>query len=132
MFDSGVLCFLPKFAVNGAIFVVGFGNFFVSWMISAILSARVIFDHFGSLSSTDSRRFFVCIRRSIMLVALWSPAGVNNSFMLLLLQKISNSLDLCLVAPYSSRYTVKFYILFQVCYHCVCVAVLVYFSFWIP
>ena len=63
-------------------------------MISAILSASVIFDHLGSLFNTDSGRLIVCISRSIMTFPLWSPAGASISFVLLLLQKISNCLDL--------------------------------------
>ena len=80
MFDIGVLCFLRKCTVNGDSFVVGFGIIFISWMISAILSASVIFDHLGSLFNTDRRRFIVCISRSIMPFALWSPAGASISF----------------------------------------------------
>ena len=94
MFYMGVLCFLTKCAVNGDIFIVEFGITFISWMISAILSANVIFDHLVSLFNTDRRRFIVCIRRSIMPTALWSPAGASISFILWLLQKISNCLDL--------------------------------------
>ena len=88
LFDIGVLCFLPKCAVNGDTFDVEFGIFFISWMISAILSASVIFDHLVSLFITDRRRFIVCISRSIMSFALWSPAGASISFILWLLQKI--------------------------------------------
>ena len=67
---------------------------FISWMISAILSASVIFDHLGSLFRTERRRFIVCISHSIIPFALWSPAGANSSLILWLLQKISNCLDL--------------------------------------
>ena len=59
MFDIGVLCFPPKCVLNGDIFVVKVGNIFISWMISAILSASVIFDQNWSLFVTDSRRFML-------------------------------------------------------------------------
>ena len=79
MFDIGVLSFLPKCAVNGAIFVVVLGMSFFSWIISVILSASVIFDQLGSLFRTERRRFIICIRRSIIPLALWSPAGASIS-----------------------------------------------------
>ena len=82
MFDIGVLSFLPKCAVNGAIFVVVLGMSFIFWIISVILSASVIFDHLGSLFRTERRRFIVCIRRSIIPLALWSPAEASISLIL--------------------------------------------------
>ena len=69
MFDIGVLCFLPKCAVNGDILVVVLGIIFISWMISTILSASVIFDHLGSLFRTERRRLlFVLVVLSFHLL----------------------------------------------------------------
>ena len=70
MFDSGVLFCLSKCAVNGAIFVVEFFIIFISGMISAIWSARVIVDHFRSLLSTESSLFMICILSCLLLYDL--------------------------------------------------------------
>ena len=94
MLESCVLIFLPKCAVYGAILVVVFGIVFISCIISATLSAIVICDQLVSLFITDRRLFIVCIRRSIIPVALWSPTGAKINLTLLCLKNISNCLDL--------------------------------------
>ena len=94
MVDNGVLNFLPKCAVYGAILVVVFGMSFISCMISATLTASVICDHLVSLLKTDRRLFIVWIKHYITSIALWSPAGASISLMLLSLQNILNCLDL--------------------------------------
>ena len=83
MFESCVLAFLPKCAVYGVICVVVFGISLISCIISATLSASVTCDQLVSLFMADRRLLIVCISRSIIPVALWSPTGASINFMLL-------------------------------------------------
>ena len=118
-------------SVKGVIFVVAFKMSFISCFFSRYFVSESDFWPLVSLFSTYNWTFTVCNRRSIITVALWSPAGASIKFMLLSLQNISNSPDINACAWLQLRFL---WMLWNVIYFskkiccCICVTVMVRFA----
>ena len=91
IFESSVFGGRPKYASNGLIFVTEFGMSLIDWIIFVTIWARWALDHSGSDCMIAIQRLIVWIRRSIISVALWSPAGASISLLFLSSQYSSNS-----------------------------------------